>query len=77
MKSKMQRQNIKTFEIFDRWGAKVYDLYNFLPSATGSMYWDGTLNGQDCQSGVYIYHMEVEMIDGSIEFFTGDIALTR
>jgi gliding motility-associated-like protein len=70
-------QDIKTFEIYDRWGTKVYEINNFLPAQSGSNYWDGTYKGQNCQSGVYVYFMEVEMIDGSKEVLKGDIALTR
>lgn len=69
--------NIKTFQIYDRWGTKVYELNNFLPAQSGSMYWDGRFEGQNCQSGVYVYYMEVEMIDGIKEIVKGDIALTR
>ncbi len=70
-------QSITSFEIFDRWGTKVYEITNFLPAQSGSDYWDGTYKGQNCQSGVYVYYMEVEMIDGSKEILKGDIALTR
>ena len=69
--------NITTFQIYDRWGTKVYELNNFLPAQSGSMYWDGRFEGQNCQSGVYVYYMEVEMIDGTKEIVKGDIALTR
>ena len=69
--------NIEIFQIFDRWGHKVYQLNNFLPLQSGSMYWDGRFEGQNCQSGVYVYYMEVEMIDGTKEIVKGDITLTR
>jgi gliding motility-associated-like protein len=70
-------QNITVFEIFDRWGNKVYGVNNILPASTGTSYWDGTLNGQNCQSGVYVYIMEVEYLDGTKQIVKGDVTLTR
>ena len=39
--------------------------------------WDGLLNGQPVNSGVYPYFIEVEFIDGRQEVYFGTITLVR
>jgi gliding motility-associated-like protein len=60
-----------TFQIFDRWGNKM-----FVSSEKGFT-WDGTFNGEICNSGVYAYVMEIVFEDGSAELRSGNITLIR
>ena len=39
--------------------------------------WDGTLNGNLLDSGVYVYMLEVEFEDGTTEQYKGDITLLK
>jgi len=39
--------------------------------------WDGTANGQECQSGVYVYHVEVISFEDKVYKFDGTITLLR
>jgi gliding motility-associated-like protein len=66
---------IVTFQIFNRWGAKLYELDNFLPRPEEG--WDGTFNGSEVESGVYIYYFTVLFRDGSVEIYKGDVTLIR
>ena len=60
-----------TFQIFDRWGNKM-----FVSSEKGFT-WDGTFNGEICNSGVYAYVMEIVFEDGTAELRSGNITLIR
>lgn len=72
-------KEVKSFQIYDRWGELMHSRTNFVP--TNQTYddsaWDGTLNGKSCGAGVYVYFIEVEFQDGHIEMYKGDITLTR
>ncbi len=62
--------------IFNRWGELLFKQANF--QANDPNYgWDGRLNGQTLNNGVFIYSAEVEMIDGEVVLLTGDITLIR
>ncbi len=60
--------DIRTFQVFNRWGQKIYD--NDTP-ATG---WDGTFNGNEAASEVYIYIFETTN-DECV--FRGNVSLIR
>ncbi len=62
---------ITKFEIFNRWGQKVYD--NDTP-ATG---WDGMQNGKPAASDVYIYNIETAFDGCPSDNFTGNVTLLR
>ena len=63
-------------QIFNRWGDLVYERTNF-PIGDNSAGWDGTLNGKMLNAGVFVFFLEVEFIDGSVEVFSGDVVLVR
>ncbi len=58
-------------KIFNRWGSKVYE------QISSEIEWDGTQNGEELPSGVYIYHLIVEFEDGQRELLSGEILLIR
>jgi len=60
--------DIRTFQIFNRWGQKIYD--NDTP-ATG---WDGTFNGNPAASEVYIFNFETTNDECN---FKGNVSLIR
>ena len=60
-----------TFSIYDRWGNKI------LQTSEKGFEWDGTLNGERCNTGVYAYMLEVKFVDGSGELRSGNITLIR
>ena len=67
---------VKTFKVFDRWGELVHEYYNFMPNDPVHG-WNGTLKYKQLNPGVFVYHAEIEMSDGRIESFKGDVLLNR
>ncbi|HZG26579.1 MAG TPA: PKD domain-containing protein [Chitinophagaceae bacterium] len=70
--------NIKSFQIFNRWGEIVYQRFNFQANDnnTGSG-WDGRFKGINAGQDVYIYLVEVVCENGAILAFKGDVTLIR
>lgn len=68
--------NIRTFQIFDRWGNMVYENANFQPNDP-TLGWDGTLDGMPMDPAVFAFYAEVEFTDGSVEVVRGDLMLMR
>lgn len=69
-------KNIRSFQIFDRWGDAVFTLDNFLPN-DDNLGWDGRVKGQTTTPGVFVWYAEVEFIDGVIELYKGDVTIVR
>lgn len=68
--------NIQTFRLFDRWGEMVYQAENFSPNDP-SYGWDGSFNGTLMTVGVYAYFAEIELLDGEVVMYKGDVTLVR
>ncbi len=67
---------VRNLAIYDRWGNALYsrsDLQINDPSAG----WDGTFRDDVMDPGVYIYVVEVELIDGSVRLYKGDVTVVR
>ena len=67
---------LKNLAIVDRWGAVVYAKSTIDPQDTGA-FWNGQINGKVAPSGVYIWQVEVEFVDGSQLKLFGDVTLLR
>jgi gliding motility-associated-like protein len=67
---------IKEFFVFSRWGEVVYSYTNFQPNDP-AFGWDGTFRGQLMNPAVFSWYAEIEMIDGQVELFKGDVTLVR
>lgn len=63
--------NLKYYRIFNRWGNLVFETSNI------SKGWDGTLNGQPCPFGVYVYQIEGETSLGTPFVKKGNVTLLR
>ena len=69
---------IKSFQIFDRWGAQVFEGCSNCPIEDPAYGWDGKFNGKAAASGVYVYAIEVAVLDQADPIlFKGDITLIR
>jgi len=68
---------IKSFQVFNRWGESVFEVYNFQPN--DPIYgWNGAgRGGQIFNAAVFVYLAEVEFLDGSTQLYTGDVSLMR
>jgi hypothetical protein len=65
----------RRMDIYDRWGN---NLYTSIANAWDQeiISWDGrTINGRIVNSGVYIWSAEVELVDGTIQYLTGNVTL--
>ncbi len=67
---------IIVFKIFDRWGEQLFEQEDF-PINDPQIGWDGTFKGEQMNSGVYIWTLEVEFIDGFKQLFSGQTTLLR
>jgi len=54
----------------------LYENLNATPDDTGSA-WDGSYRGKNVPPGVYIWQLEVELVDGGVERFQGDVTVLR
>jgi hypothetical protein len=67
--------NIRSLQLFDRWGGILFEQYNVVPNQPTN--WDGTARGKAVQTGVLIWMAVVETIDGRVVNLSGDIAVLR
>jgi len=68
--------NVKNVKIFNRWGALVFAKNNISPNSTIDL-WDGVFKSKKMNVGVFIWVMEVELLDGRSELFSGDLSLIK
>ena len=66
---------IKTLRVFDRWGAEVFGNEDFSPNIEPEG-WNGTYKGKVMDTGVYVFFVEVQYIDGSTKIKKGDLSIT-
>lgn len=64
----------KVMRIFDRWGGQLYEAQNFSPENEG---WDGTVNGQKLNTGIYTYFLEYLSNGDTPKIIKGDITLLK
>jgi gliding motility-associated-like protein len=65
---------IQSFQIYDRWGEQVFfdEDFQLNDPARG---WNGVFRETDAPTGVYVYYIVMEFVDGSTELFEGDVTL--
>ena len=68
-----EQTEILFFYVFHRWGGRVFSVLN-TPAASFPG-WDGTLDGNPLEPGVFVYYLKVRFPDGKFEVFTGDVLL--
>ncbi|MCW5920898.1 MAG: choice-of-anchor L domain-containing protein [Saprospiraceae bacterium] len=62
---------VRTFQVFNRWGTKVFE------STPNQPRWDGRHNGKDAPSDVYVYYIVLRYANGDEEKIKGDVTLLR
>lgn len=72
-----QVQELLTFKVYDRWGELMYDLNNDPLRDTDNFGWDGRLDGKVMNSQVFIWELEVRLVDGAVLRRLGDFVLMR
>ncbi len=68
--------SIASFRVFDRWGNLMYDIES-IDTSDPLRAWDGKMNGQPLNSGVFTYKLVLERKDERLEVYYGDITLIR
>ena len=71
-----QVARIDLIYIFDRWGNKVFEDRN-IPVNDPTYGWDGTFKGEEMNPAVFVYKIKLEFIDGTFEWYSGDVTLMR
>lgn len=70
-------ERVNKWIIFDRWGDAVFGRTDFDP-LDASVFWNGqTTTGEFSNPGVFPYLLEIQLINGKIEVYNGDITLIR
>ncbi len=69
-------RKINYMRIFNRWGDQVYERRDF-PTGDESVGWDGRFKGKLLDTGVYVYSLEMEFINGAVRVYSGDVTLLR
>ena len=64
-------------QIYDRWGALIYEARNFLPELNNSVRWDGTHKGKKLPPAAFVYLVEVEFLDGTTLLYRGTVSIVR
>ncbi len=67
---------VSSMTIYSRWGDIVYQRNNFEPNDLDAG-WDGTFGGKELSDGVYIYRIELLLVNGRRETYAGDLALIK
>ncbi len=67
---------VESFVIADRWGEIVFSAQNFQPNDP-DFGWDGRLQGEFLNPGVFVYFAKVRFTDGRVELYKGDVTLIR
>ena len=62
---------VETFEIFNRWGQKVFE------STSDKKAWDGRSDDKDAPSDVYVYRMVVRFGNDEMQEYHGEVTLLR
>ncbi|MFK7807999.1 MAG: gliding motility-associated C-terminal domain-containing protein [Saprospiraceae bacterium] len=68
--------DVLSYDIYDRWGEHVWSSEAFTIN-TGRTWWGGIFKGQKAMIDVYAYVIRVRHLDGTEEFFKGDVTLVR
>lgn len=68
-------KRIKEFQIYNRWGGHAFSLTNQDPSTIWG--WNGKFNDQYVNPDVYVYYTVLELQNGQLKVFKGDITVFR
>jgi len=69
-------ETIKTFQVFDRWGEKIFENNDGKPNDS-DYGWDGMYKGEYLNPAVFVWLAEIEFKDGNTITCQGDITLIK
>ncbi|MBK9962092.1 MAG: gliding motility-associated C-terminal domain-containing protein [Saprospiraceae bacterium] len=67
---------ITKLSIYDRWGSQVWQQENFAANDP-SLGWDGSFKGKAVVPGVYVWHAQLTLQDGSVISWQGEVTVVR
>ncbi|MBK9641948.1 MAG: gliding motility-associated C-terminal domain-containing protein [Saprospiraceae bacterium] len=67
---------ITKLSIYDRWGSQVWQQENFTANDP-SLGWDGSFKGKAVIPGVYVWHAQLTLQDGSVISWQGEVTVVR
>ncbi|MBK7302371.1 MAG: gliding motility-associated C-terminal domain-containing protein [Saprospiraceae bacterium] len=67
---------ITKLSIYDRWGSQVWQQENFAANDP-SLGWDGSFKGKAVIPGVYVWHAQLTLQDGSVISWQGEVTVVR
>jgi len=67
---------VNSLQVFSRWGEQVYLAEGFIPNRA-DIGWDGNFRGEPMGPAVFVYFVEVELVDGRSLVFKGEVVLVR
>jgi CHU_C Type IX secretion signal domain/PKD-like domain len=70
-------ERIKSFQIYDRWGERVFESFDFDINDNFQNGWNGRFRQKDASMAVYVYVIEVLFKDGETEIYKGDVAIAK
>ncbi len=69
-------ERVNSMSIYNRWGDLVFIAEDF-PSNSPTEGWDGMHNGKELNPAVFVYVVELTMVDGSKKVISGDVSLIK
>ena len=69
-------KQINYMRIFNRWGEMVYEKQAFQPNDANAG-WDGRHHNRELSPDVFVYVLELELKNGVIEVYKGDVTLMK
>ena len=67
---------VENFEIYSRWGEKVFQMQEFPPNDP-QYGWNGVFRGQPMNIGHFTYFAQIRFVDGEVRLFKGGVNLVR
>jgi gliding motility-associated-like protein len=67
--------DILSFQVFDRWGAKMFEAYNYVSDE--DVGWDGIMEGKTMDPAVFSWYLLAIGADGKETLLEGDVNLLR
>jgi len=67
---------MKSFRIYSRWGALLHSVEN-VPTNDKNYGWDGSYKDRSMPTGVYVYYVELELLNGTTKNYRGNLTLVR
>ncbi|MGI9160064.1 MAG: hypothetical protein ACR2K1_09965, partial [Saprospiraceae bacterium] len=69
-------RRLRFLQFYDRWGSLLYEVRDAAPDAD-AVFWDGRAKNDFVQPGVYLWMMELELVDGTVQQAQGDLTILR